>query len=167
MKLKVTAEMIEDQKNIVAEKLLKLQKVNENGADPLSRAFLKASNSYLEQKNILSDMEKDFYQESIKELTETIEILEKKTLNAKSENMKIKLENLDLRENATAGTASHNARGAGRKQQITPEQIANIQMLREQGKKLQEIQDITSISYGNIQKYCKLITDNNKKRAGL
>lgn len=60
MKLKVTAEMIEDQKNIVAEKLLKLKKVNENGADPLSRAFLKASNSYLEQKNILSEMEKTF-----------------------------------------------------------------------------------------------------------
>lgn len=59
MKLKVTAEMIEDQKNIVAEKLLKLQKVNEKGAHPLSKAYLKASNGYLEQKNILSNMIND------------------------------------------------------------------------------------------------------------
>ena len=59
MKLKVTAEMIEDQKNIVAEKLLKLQKVNEKGADPLSRAYLKASAGYLDQKNILSNMIND------------------------------------------------------------------------------------------------------------
>lgn len=59
MKLKVTAEMIEDQKNIVAEKLLKLEKVNANGADPLSRAYIKASAGYLEQKNILSNMIND------------------------------------------------------------------------------------------------------------
>ena len=59
MKLKVTAEMIEDQKNIVAEKLLKLEKVNANCADPLSRAYLKASAGYLDQKNILSNMIND------------------------------------------------------------------------------------------------------------
>ena len=103
-----------------------------------------------------------------------IEILEKKVLKAKSENCKLKSENFDLKEtlelmkkNATPGTASHNARRAGRKPKITQEQIAMIQMLRAQGKKLQEIQKETGISYGNIQKYCKLITDNNKKRAGL
>lgn len=59
MKLKVTIEMIEDQKNIVAEKLLKLEKVNAQGAHPLSRAYLKASTGYLDQKNILSNMIND------------------------------------------------------------------------------------------------------------
>lgn len=100
-----------------------------------------------------------------------IEILEKKVLKAKSENCKLKSENFDLKEklelkeNAAPGTSSHNARGAGRKPKITQEQIAMIQMLRAQGKKLQEIQTETGISYGNIQKYCNLISDN--KRAGL
>lgn len=55
-----------------------------------------------------------------------------------------------------------NPRGAGRKPKITKEQIAMIQMLRAQGMKLQEIQTETGISYGNIQKYSKLITDNKK-----
>lgn len=105
-------------------------------------------------------------EKEIKELNETIELLEKKTLNAKSENWKLKSENFDLLEkfNNTPAAAGHNTRGAGRKPKITQEQIAMIQMLRAQGKKLQEIQTETGISYGNIQKYSKLITDN--KRAG-
>lgn len=92
-----------------------------------------------------------------------IEILEKKVLKAKSENCKLKSENFDLKEtlelmkkNATPGTTSHNARGAGRKPKITEKEIAEIQLMRKQGKTLQEIQNITGISYGNVQKYSKL-----------
>lgn len=102
----------------------------------------------------------------VKELNETIEILEKKMLDAKSRNYKLLNQISDLEENSASGTSTPNPRGAGRKPKITPEQIAMIQMLRAQGKKLTEIQEETGISYGNIQKYCKLITDNNKKRAG-
>lgn len=52
-------------------------------------------------------------------------------------------------------TKKHNARGAGRKKQITEKQIAMIKMLRCQGMTLQAIQIKLNISYGNIQKYSK------------
>jgi len=83
-------------------------------------------------------------------------------LDAKSRNYKLINQISDLEENAVTGTSTPNPRGAGRKPKITPEQIAMIQMFRAQGKKLQEIQEETGISYGNIQKYCKLITDNKR-----
>lgn len=101
-------------------------------------------------------------EKEIKELNETIEILEKKMLDAKSRNYKLLNQISDLEENAAPGEVIQNPRGAGRKPKITPEQIAMIQMLRAQGMKLQEIQTETGISYGNIQKYSKLITDNKK-----
>lgn len=103
-------------------------------------------------------------EKEIKELNETIEILEKKMLDAKSRNYKLLNQISDLEENAAPGEVIQNPRGAGRKPKITPEQIAMIQMLRAQGKKLQEIQEETGISYGNIQKYCKLISHPGKAK---
>lgn len=144
-----------DEKIIIENCLNDVNKKLKNQENP------SASTSDPADKEIITALEKE-----IKELNETIEILEKKMLDAKSRNYKLLNQISDLEENAAPGTPSHNARGAGRKPKITPEQIAMIQMLRAQGKKLQEIQTETGISYGNIQKYCKLITDKNKNRAG-
>lgn len=123
-------------------------------------------------------------EKEVKELKETIELLENQIRYTEKEqselNEKGEMKNLFYSEeqvarimwgyekkielmknnNTTPGTSTPNPRGAGRKPKITPEQITMIQMLRAQGKKLQEIQEETGISYGNIQKYCKLITDN-------
>lgn len=167
--------MITDEENIKAECLNERNEILKNNQNPNS------AEPDPTQEEKIKALEKE-----IKYLNETIEILEKKTLNAKSENWKLKMKILEIEENqdlinnmrneikelqkwnenfnADPGTSSPNPRGAGRKPKITPEQIAMIQMLRVQGKKLQEIQEETGISYGNIQKYCKLITNN--KRAG-
>lgn len=124
--------------------------------------------------------------ETIEYQLEMIEMLEKQKLKAQSENRALKLEILNLNENQelinnmrdeinelqkcnkremTNESHSKNTRGAGRKKSITDDQIKEIQEMRVQGMKLQEIQNKTGISYGNIQKYSKLIVDN--KKAGL
>lgn len=93
------------------------------------------------------------------------EIEENQDLINNMQNEIKELQKWNEKANNTPKTSAINPRGAGRKPKITQEQIAMIQMLRAQGKKLKEIQTETGISYGNIQKYCKLITD-NKNRAG-
>lgn len=146
----------------IDEKRIKEDCLNERNEKLKNNQNPNPDNSDPADKEKITALEKE-----IKELNETIEILEKKMLDAKSRNYKLLNQISDLEENTAPGTSAPNPRGAGRKPKITPEQIAMIQMLRAQGKKLQEIQKETGISYGNIQKYCKLITDNNKKRAGL
>lgn len=96
-----------------------------------------------------------------KEIIELKEELKKERINIEKADIRF----LKMHENLMKLENEPNPRGAGRKPKITQEQIAMIQMLRAQGKKLKEIQTETGISYGNIQKYCKLITD-NKNRAG-
>lgn len=153
--------------------------------------YLITSNNYLENNQISSSATSDpadkekikELEKEIKELKETIakknkDLLDQNKLKAENKklieelkNERINIEKTDIaylkkHEKLMKLENTHNARGAGRKPKITQEQIAMIQMLRAQGKTLQEIQAETGISYGNIQKYCKLITD-NKKRAGL
>lgn len=142
---KIIKEECLNQDNIILEKI---ENINNATSDPADKEKITA-------------LEKE-----IKELNETIEIIQKQKWNAKKENFEIKVMNQELSEKVNAPGAVKNSRGAGRKKTITEKQIAMIQMMRAQGKTLQEIQKETLISYGNIQKYCKLITDNNKKRAG-
>lgn len=123
------------------------QNPNPNCSDPAYKEKISA----LEKENRKLNNDIKEFENNYKRQKEAIERLNKK------------IESLE--KIATPREASNNARGAGRKPKITQEQIAMIQMLRAQGKKLTEIQTETGISYGNIQKYCKLITD-NKKRAG-
>lgn len=102
------------------------------------------------QEEKISALEKE-----IKELNETIELLEKKTLNAKSENWKLKSENFDLLEkfNATPGASAHNTRGAGRKQKLNNETIEKIKHERKTyGSKLSDLAKKYKISIGLVSK---------------
>ncbi len=132
-------------------------------------------------------------EEEVESLKLTVKILEKKQLITKDDNRKLNNDNRKLNNDIKEYENNYkrqkeaierlnkkieslekidnqkktcpNARGAGRKRKITENEIAEIQTMRAQGKTLQEIQRLKpGISYGNIQKYCKLISD-NKKRA--
>lgn len=100
-------------------------------------------------------------------LNETIKILEQKILDEKHSYYRLLNQISDLEKNAAPEKAIQNPRGAGRKQKITEKEIAEIQMMRTQGKTLQEIQSITGISYGNVQKYCKSISHPGKAKGEM
>lgn len=96
--------------------------------------------------------------EEMENLNETIKILEKQKLNAKKENMKLKIEILNLQEELKTlkNNNKHNARNAGRKKEITQDEIIKINELRSQGKTYQAIQKELGISYGNVYKYSEI-----------
>lgn len=71
------------------------------------------------------------------------------------ENKRLKAELSTIK--AKPSERPHNERNAGRKPRITQKQIAEIQMLRAQGMTLQAIQKEMKMSYGLVQKYCKII----------
>ena len=162
----------------IDEKVIKEDCLNERNEILKNNQNPNSATSDPADKEKIKELEKE-----IKDLKETIakknkDLLDQNKLKAENKklieelkNERINIEKTDIaylkkHEKLMKLENTHNAKGAGRKPKITKEQIAMIQMLRAQGKKLQEIQTETGISYGNIQKYCKLITD-NKKRAGL
>lgn len=162
-------EIMEEYLNPIIEKqsieynnLIQSNKISEN--NQISRAD--SSDPVQEEK--ISTLEK--------EIVELKEELKKERINIEKADIRY----LKMHEKLMKLENKHNTRGAGRKQKITEKEIVTIQILRAQGKTLQKIQAETGISYGNIQKYCKLITDknkngsvnplpatDNKKRAGL
>lgn len=148
------------------------QNPNSESSDPADQDKITALEKEIKDLNETIELLKNQIRYTEKELNELNEKGEMKNLFYSEEQVgrimwdyEKKIE-LMKNNNAAPEKSENNPRGAGRKPKITKKQIAMIQMLRAQGKKLQEIQTETGISYGNIQKYCKLITD-NKKRAGL
>jgi len=52
---------------------------------------------------------------------------------------------------------THNVRNAGRKPKVSEKQIVEIQMMRDKGMTIQVIAKEVGLSYGLVQKYCKII----------
>lgn len=118
-------------------------------------------NKILNNKQILSAVTSDPAQEEkitalekeIKELKETVSILEKQKLNAKSENIKIKMELFDLKEKTKPKEPTYNARGAGRKQKLNNEIIKQIKYERKTyGSKISDLAKKFDISTGLVSK---------------
>ena len=119
-------------------------------------AFIKSNHQIqLEQKLAFQTKKAETYESRLNFEKEksAARIAKIEELDAKNKRLKDEI----IRLNEKADKNTHNVRNAGRKPKVSEKQIVEIQMMRDKGMTIQVIAKEVGLSYGLVQKYCKII----------
>ncbi|PKM65148.1 MAG: Hin recombinase [Firmicutes bacterium HGW-Firmicutes-2] len=154
--MKAKIERLEQEKKADLERIMQLNQEILAMQEAADRDFENSTYKVQLEQQLATQADKaKLFESRFEQKSETNKELRNKIDELNSENKQLKAEISLLNEKAAQ--KAHNERNAGRKAKINEKLIAEMQMMRTRGMTIQAIQKETGLSYGLVQKYCKMV----------
>lgn len=154
--MKAKIERLEREKKADLERIMQLNQEISTMQEAADRDFENSTYKVQLEQQLATQTDKaKLFESRFKQKDEINKELRDKIGELNNENSQLKAEISLLNEKAVQ--KAHNERNAGRKAKINEKLIAEMQMMRARGMTIQAIQKEVGLSYGLVQKYCKMI----------